>query len=709
MFKKLFLYLTVFIISANIADAQWINYNYDNTVGMSAKSVSRIIESHDGFLWMGTDDGIFKYDRSIDSWRKFNNLKELYILDILEDKNHDIWASSTAGVNRFDGINWITYTTANGLPNNIIMGLTKDKQGNVWLATYGGGVCMYNFSSWKTYNKNNGLPTNTFRSAFCDSKGNLWFGTSNFGVVQFDGTNWQSFTTTDGLSGNTILNIFEDNQNQICLSTTSGISIYNGTQWTTLTIADGLSSNTVNCVKQDINGNYMIGTDNGLNIYNGSLFTKITTAQGLASNYIADILRDSRGVYWYAHPDKGVSSNNGLVWCNYYNLNGLLSNYIKNAIEDKNGNLWFSTGSGLSRYDGHNWVTFTDVDGNQISNVTCVTVDTNKNIWGCAYGQGLFSYDGSSWTLIKEQNGLLNNYVYYIFIDSENNIWVSYNSGNSISRFDGKNWKHFTASDGLIAGRINVIFEDSDKKIWFGSPAGVSVYDGFSFTNFQNVNNNKLLINNVSDITEDSEGNIWIGCGNYSDGGLIKFDGLNWVSCTINLALKNVSSLLYDSYGRLWIATINNYSYGNCITKYYDKNWRNYNNALGIPNSYFYDLFEDSKHNIWVCTNNGIFKGNMKTVAINPTPVSNISDVTNYPNPFSDYTSINYKLNSTTDVIVEINDLMGKQLKNYSFKNQKPGNYSVKVDGSDLNSGTYIYKLRLENTSISGKINFIKN
>ena len=135
MLKKLFLYLIVFIVSVNIAEAQWINYTSQNTAGMSATAVFKIIESKDGLIWLGTDEGVFSYNSSSNTWKKYENPPNLIISDILEDKYNNIWAATSGGVSRYDGIDWrYKYTTANGLPNNIVMGMTPVAEAHAYIA-----------------------------------------------------------------------------------------------------------------------------------------------------------------------------------------------------------------------------------------------------------------------------------------------------------------------------------------------------------------------------------------------------------------------------------------------------------------------------------------------------------------------------------------------------------------------------------------------
>ena len=197
------------------------------------------------------------------------------------------WSCATdtyRGVAKFNGMNWTTYTTAQGLIHNEINDIAIDAQGNVWACSRPlfiegpGGVNKFDGTGWTSYNTSDGLASPYVSSVEIDSKGNKWFGTTK-GVNKFDDVTWTTYDSSDGLSSNYIYAIAEDNNQALWFATGNGLSIYDGTAWQTFTTKDGLSSKTVRSIMIDSEGNTWAGTDGGVTMIRANTITGVEDMQ----------------------------------------------------------------------------------------------------------------------------------------------------------------------------------------------------------------------------------------------------------------------------------------------------------------------------------------------------------------------------------------------------------------------------------------------
>jgi hypothetical protein len=231
---------------------------------------------------------------------------------------------------------WRTYTTADGLANNMIYSIASDPAGNIWFATLG-GVSKFDGTTWIT--RSNGPASDRVTAIARDSGGNLWFGSGHqvyelgaegWGVSKFDGVSTTTYTTADGLAGNWVNAIASDSSGNLWFATflgcdfkagcfSAGVSKFDGSHWFTYSTLDGLASNWVSAIASDPAGNMWFGTDGGgVSKFDGAAWTIDTSANGLASNSVAAIASDLSGNMWVGTGGSGVSESYIIhLYCNY--------------------------------------------------------------------------------------------------------------------------------------------------------------------------------------------------------------------------------------------------------------------------------------------------------------------------------------------------------------------------------------------------------
>ncbi len=523
----------------------------------------------------------------------------------------------------------------------------KGKDGKPFILDDAGG-----YSNFTHYTTDQGLALDAIACGFRDKTGNLWFGTLGGGVSRYDGKSFTNFTSAQGLPNYSVMSITEDGHQlgtdgarmsgggNLWFGTDGGgVSRYDGKYFTNFTTAEGLANNKVFSVMGDKTGNIWFGTSGGVSRYDPSAklrtgsesFTNFTTAQGLANNNVYSITEDKMGNLWFGTFGGGVSRydgnranhpcnkntckhnlriqqdlkehNNELAksFTNFTTAQGLANNTVLSIAEDKMGNLWFGTsGGGVSRYNGNR--------------VEAIEASLQRGeIMPQETQQDLKKINGKfvkSFTNFTTEQGLANNVVRSITEDKSGNIWFGTNGGG-VSLYDGRQtssagmsgtlgeFTNFTTGQGLANNNIWSITEDKSGNIWFGTyGAGVSRYDGKSFTNFNTEHG--LADNSVWSIAEDKMGNLWFGTFGF---GVSRYDGKHFTSFTTENGLANntVWSIAEDKMGNLWFGT-----FGGGVCRYDGKHFTNYTAAQGLANNNVLSITEVKTGNLWFGTSEGV-------------------------------------------------------------------------------------------------------
>ena len=153
-----------------------------------------------------------------------SGLPSTSVWDMRRAPNGDLWFATSQGAARFDGADWTTYTTADGLVSNQVRAIDVHPAGDVWLGTIV-GVNRFDGSAFETYT---GIGDDDIRTITVDGAGNVWAGTRNTGVGRFDGIQWKIFGVDDGLVFGRVISTAVDPGGPVWVGTEFGVSIYLG-------------------------------------------------------------------------------------------------------------------------------------------------------------------------------------------------------------------------------------------------------------------------------------------------------------------------------------------------------------------------------------------------------------------------------------------------------------------------------------------------
>jgi len=588
--------------------------------GLPSSIVSEIIQDRSGDLWMGTDNGLSRYDGiSFTTFTVADGLPSNKVNTLLQDRDGHLWIGTEEGLSRYDGEVFRTFSSADGLADSRILALLEDRQGDLWIGT-GRGMSRYDGQHFANFTMEDGLVGDEVCALLEDREGHLWIGAGNRealdgnGLNRYDGERFVTFSKDDGLANGQVHALFQDEQGHIWIGTSSGVSRYDGEAFVTVVTASELSYPVVIDMLQDGQGYWWfvtsspddrLGAKGGLTRYDGAAFTHFTVEDGLADGRVQRAFEDAQGDLWFGTFRGGVSRYAGGRFASFTSADGLASDDAQALLEDREGHIWIGTSKGLSRYDGDTIETFTAADGLLNDDVRALMEDAQGQIWiGGLAGVSLF--DGREFKTIVERGRYGVRGVRGMITDTQGRIWIPLGGRGGIRLYDGGILRDF-AAEGALSGRgtINDLLEDDQGRVWIsiGDRGGLILYDGETFIRY--TVEHGLPSNAIRAFAKDDRGRIWMGGLNV----LARYDGqgragaidLNVVNLTTEDGLvdPNVYALLMDRGGHLWMGTPSG------VSRYDGQVFQNLYRQDGLVHPEVRALLEDGEGNIWMATPGG--------------------------------------------------------------------------------------------------------
>jgi ligand-binding sensor domain-containing protein/signal transduction histidine kinase len=593
--------------------------------GLSQSVVNSILQDRTGFLWIGTQDGLNRYDGYNFTIYKPDStdpasLSDRWITALAEDDEGYLWVGTRlGGLNRYNPVTgdftrypYSDEISEDGISGSQITALYADKNG-IWIGTEN-GLNLLNPTTNTVTNYRSSESTTTLSSSlisaiFKDSHGTLWVGTTNAGVNIFDEKNntFRAYRHDEdddsSLSNNRVRSIAEDKNGQIWIGTGKGLNRFDSERKTfTRFLASSedpysISDNMINTIYRDRSGGLWIGTNNGLNRYDEQLKKFIhhqyqpSINNSLSSNMVAAIYEDRSNVIWVGTAGGGLNKYNRQQdkFAYFRSIpdqeNGLSSNFVYPIVEDKNRFIWIGTdGTGLNRFDP-----LTDQFVNYKNDP-----DNEKSLGSNAIVSLKVTHDGTLW--IGTYHGLER-------FDSETQTFSHYQIE--------------TANATTLS--IYCIYEDRDHTIWLGTSRGLYTFDPVSevFTLFSFAEDQPASFreDRIMAITQDSNGNLWLGT---FDSGLFKLNKeqtsakhyTNVSDDLTSLSNNSVMVIYQDTNATLWVGTA-----GGGLNRYNveDETFTRFTEKNGLPNDVIYGILEDEDENLWISTNFGLSRFNIAT------------------------------------------------------------------------------------------------
>lgn len=589
------LYLLFLTIGATAQSPRFDQLSVED--GLSQNTVNCILKDHRDYLWIGTNDGLNRYNgyefepfrfQKEDSTSISNN--KIYTL--LEDGERRLWMGTSRGLNVYDA-GQKEFRRVADFERAFIRHLLELENGQLWVATRDGK--LYRSNVEKTRFEEVAFPKEYAITEACHllavDDNNLLIATNLHGVFRLNikDLNWQYQALPEERSNSTKV-LFRDSNNRIWVGT-QGFGAYildeNLQLQNHLSIQNGqLQNNIIKSIEEDENGQIWLATDGaGISIHSESGIQQIThdlnKKSALNSNAVYSIYNDDKGIIWIGTFDGGISILNpykekfNFISTNYQPNKGLSHRAVLSFLEGKDGTIWIGTdGGGLNEFDKKT-LTFKYYNSESPESlrpasdvITALFQDELETIWIGTYLGGLQAWHPERGSIVVYQHdnnnarSIRNDNVWAIEATADGKLLIGTLEG--LDLFDPKTeqFQHIQTSvqqDEIYKERVTELYKDRSGKVWVGG-------QGVRFYNEMTQQLERLPVDLEQEFQQldtrafydDSRGNFWIGT---EGGGLFLLDRtrmqLQNFNTTHGLPSNSIHTIQEDTNGQLWMSTNN--------------------------------------------------------------------------------------------------------------------------------------------------------
>ena len=490
---------------------QYLHTNWGTEQGFVWGPVYAFAQTDDGYLWIGTEKGLVRFDGS--TFQVFN---------------HENSPSFTV---------------------NAVLGLATDAEGSLWIRLRSPVLLRYRGGNFDVPSPNQVLPEEASTAMLRTARGDLLVAHSNR-ILKYANGGFSTAAANDR-ENLLVISMAESPDRTLWLGTRdSGVFSVTGNGISNIT--SGLPDRKVNSIVVTANRQVWIGTDSGVVRWTGSQFTRAGIPRCLQKVQALTMLQDRDSNVWIADPDGLIRVTPDGV-CSANERKSLTDDRVSALFEDRDGNVWVGNAEGIERFRETLFTSYKRLHEQHLTNEGPIYVDAESRIWLAPTEGGLYWLSGAQVHEMKVDS--LGKDVIYSITGGGHELWVGRQRGGLTRlEFAGKSFraKTFSERSGMVQTSVSVVQRSRDGTVWVGSlNDGVSRFNGKNFIKYSK--SSGLSSSFIKAIEEAPEGTLWFAGPN----GLTMFSNDHWRNFTSGDGLPpgNINCLYGDPAGFLWIGT----------------------------------------------------------------------------------------------------------------------------------------------------------
>lgn len=610
---KQLLLLLFFTLAIGWSHAQQKSIKFDTYTieeGLSQSQATSIIQDNFGYVWIGTQDGLNKFDG--------------YNFDILKNEPNQ----------------------SNSIPNNYIHHIIKDDIGQLWFGT-NRGIAKINpkTSTIEKINRSNypQLKGYIFTHLAFDQKGFLWALSEKHGINIID-TRTNTVKILDEINGTSVFStIYADESSNIWVGTKYGQIFCAAPPYKEFTTIENLELGAIGEIKefeQISSSKMVVCTETGpFIIHNKKSIQNLTEGGKLRYTKTNTAYAESKDLIWIGTAEKGMylldfSDNKERLYHyhkNPYDNSSIVDDNILSIYEDVSGIIWVGTEKGVSKFDkfkqGFTTISLNNdpKEGLIDYSVWSFAEDEDENIYiGTKKDLTIYSKEDNEFYHVYREDDA-QHYLLSIYIESPNCVWLGYDDGLYKLTITDLNYDdyyferiQFMDNEHSSNVRVYAIEKADDKRLWIGSRSGLTIIDknSYDYQFYEHTNeSNSIGEGSVKIVFRDLQDKLWVVTSNAGLHNMVEredstFYFRHYPIINYNEDNGQITSLLQTEKGVLWLGT-----YGEGLKKLnlQTKETKSYTEADGLSNNVIYGLLEDKEGFIWMSTNKGLSKFNPTT------------------------------------------------------------------------------------------------
>lgn len=543
--------------------SQYIYSGWQTQAGLPSNSVMAIAQTPDGYLWLGMENGLI----------------------------------------RFDGSRFVTYDHLNvpAFKTNSVMTLHVDRSGDLWIGMTSGDIVRMSGSVFLAIGDSQSHAISCF---YEDAQGRMWIGTDGGGALRWDKDHFKKFRQSDGLGDDSVFGITGDESGRVWLATQAGVTEFFDGHFSRFQPNNKLLADP-RALLRDKNGALWIGTHRGLYRVDadGSL-KRFDTSNGLSGDDISALYQDGAGTVWIGTFSNGVNrfANGGLTSPEAQDASS--KGGIWTIFEDRSGTIWLGgTEGGLSCIRQGAIKPIGKPEGLLSEMALGLYEDRERRLW-IGSNSGLGMWEEGRYTQFTTAQGLPDNLVFSVAQDGENHIWVATRLG--IARLNKNRFEPFLPVAQMAGRSVSAAYAGRQGDVWFAGRNMVVHINGKQskiYTTADGAPSNPTIA-----LYEDDRGVLWLGT---QSGGLFRFehDRFSPVSLFNGTKGRTILAITGDRIGALWLGTL-----GDGLIRLDHGKAAAFSRETGLSDDDVFSVTDDHQGHLWMSSNKGIFSASVSSL-----------------------------------------------------------------------------------------------
>jgi ligand-binding sensor domain-containing protein/signal transduction histidine kinase/CheY-like chemotaxis protein len=542
---------------------------------------------------------------AIDIWKTQQGLPQNTVNSIMQTRDGYLWVGTRFGLSRFDGVRFQVFSrnSTPALPNNNIFSLAEDNEGNVWAGTLRGLVQMKDRTS-RFFARTNGLPADRVGSLCASAQGGVWIGTDG-GVARYHAGRITTYTQTAGLRAPLIRVVYEDAKGRVYAGHDAGVQQLDFVSGKFTDVVDTEEMLAVTAILRDRQGTLWLGTTDGVRQVGDGQLVAVPALSALRGSTIRCLVEDRDGSLWAGSSELGAArlteGRLGVLGPD----GGISEKSVQALYQDREGSMWVGTEfGGLNRCQRSRVKTYTASNGLLSDRVHSIHEAPSGRVWVGTDAGFSRLFESTTRAGSRERVRTIDypdRAVRSVMEDSQGRLWIG---GRDLFECmtEGvvSNLYYF---GGYTNRQVHAIMEDRQHNIWYGSETRLHCLKDGRLTVFVPPGNTPNFT--IRAILEDRTGGIWIGS---RDRGLMRLkDGkFTRLPQPPGQPVAQGWSLREDADGVIWAGT----EFG--LNRYQDGRVFGFTEREGLFDNMVIEIQEDAAANFWISCNRGIYRVNRK-------------------------------------------------------------------------------------------------
>ena len=533
------------------------------------------------------------------SWQSQQGLPQDFVRALAQTSDGYLWVGTDDGVARFDGLRFVSFGLPEGLPNGPARTLFTDSHGALWIGSVGNGLIHLHAGHASTFTMANGLPSDSVNALAEDDQGRLWIGTEA-GLAVWEGGHIVPFKAGEEFKGKAITALFKDRWGNMWLGAT-GAGVFTFHAGVFLPITDAATKELLqdpHCLLVDATGRIWIGAgDDFVLCRDKDQWRPYRIPRHFARSYVCALAEEPDGTVWAGSVSEGLFQFKDGKQATFNASSGLSDNSVESLFVDRDGNLWVGTDAGLNLLQQKNLFAFDQKQGLGYGAVDGLAEIAPGVVWAGKQADGLYWWDGRGFSrLMSADLAIIGQQINSLLVTRSGGCWVA--GAHGLLHFKDPRTTANRAELFTLPG-LNIIslYEDRNNSLWVGTREG-------KLWCLQNENwapqTNLPQTRAITAIVPDVGGALWIateGDGVYQFNGEVRAH----LSATNGLLSDLVRTLYLDAQGTLWIGTA-----GGGLSWWRHGRMNTLTSREGLPDNSISQILEDDTGHLWLGSNRGI-------------------------------------------------------------------------------------------------------